>query len=348
MGEGILKKVKKTSIQDFVGSYAFLGQAMDKLAEVEPTRLPDPSFAQIRSAVTEYCILPIGSEEVKRHAPLNTYVKGSKRVDRNGTPVLLVGTHGSGKKMLAHAIASETGANLFDLTPSNTEGKYPGKKGPYDMVHTVLKVAKALPPSVVLIGESESVWTSGKKKGGGEPPNRILKQLMTLLAPKKGPALLEPSDRVLILCTSSQPYACEKAKDYNAYKDFFAKILYLPLPDYAARTKLWMHLLEKAGVARPDPDEIQTLARVSDTYSSGSIANVVKRTLTPQRLERLPKRPFSINELVGQLAKEEPVYFNVDSDMRRWYHKTLGIGLPEGEGKPKQEKKGGGKGKKGK
>lgn len=80
------------------------------------------------------------------------------------------------------------------------------------MVHTVLKVAKALPPSVVLIGEADTVWTSGKKKGGGEPPNRILKNLMTLLAPKKGPALLEPSDRVLILGTSSEPYNCEKAK----------------------------------------------------------------------------------------------------------------------------------------
>jgi len=32
------------------------------------------------------------------------------------------------------------------------------------MVHTVLKVAKALPPSIVLIGEAETVWISGKKK----------------------------------------------------------------------------------------------------------------------------------------------------------------------------------------
>jgi len=46
-------QVKKCSIGDFVGSYAFLGQAMDKLAQAEPGRLPDPSFAQIRAAVTE-------------------------------------------------------------------------------------------------------------------------------------------------------------------------------------------------------------------------------------------------------------------------------------------------------
>ena len=50
--------------------------------------------------------------------------------------------------MLVHAICHATGANLFNLTPNNTEGKYPGKKA-YDMVYSVLKVAKALPPSAL-------------------------------------------------------------------------------------------------------------------------------------------------------------------------------------------------------
>lgn len=252
--------------------------------------------------------------------------------------------------MLAHAVASSCGANLFDLTPSNTEGKYPGKKGPGDLVHTVLKVAKALPPSVVLIGEAESVWVSGKKKGGGDPPNRILKALTSLLAPKKGAALLEPSDRVLILGTSSQPYACEKAKDYNAFRDFFCKILYLPLPDYAARCKLWTHLLERAGLDRPCLDDVQALARVSDAFSAGAIAEVVRRTITPRRVERLAAKPFSVHDLVSQLAQQEPVYREDDSAMRGWYHKTLGIGVepePEGGGKEAKGKEGKGK-KKGK
>jgi len=320
---------------------------MEKLTETDPTRLPDPSFAQIRAAVTEYCILPIGSQEVKAHAPLNLYVKGSKRVAKNATPVLLVGSHGAGKKMLVNAVATETGANLFNLTPSNTEGKYPGKKA-YEMVHTVLKVAKALPPSVVWIDNAESVFTSGKKKGGGEPPNRILKHLTACLNPKKGPALLEPEDRVIIIGTSSQPYNCEKAKDFNAFKDFFSKILMMPLPDYPSRQMLWTHLIEKAGVERPNPDEIQTLSRISENYSNGSIASVVSRALTARRLERLARKPFSINELIGPLAKEEPVYHNVDADLRKWYHKTLGIGIPppSAEGGNKDKKGGKGKGKK--
>ena len=76
------------------------------------------------------------------HSPLKTVVKGDQRVNKPGTPTLLCGAAGTGKKMLVHAICNETGANLFNLTPSNTEGKFPGKKGPNEMVYTCLKVAR--------------------------------------------------------------------------------------------------------------------------------------------------------------------------------------------------------------
>jgi hypothetical protein len=35
--------------------------------------------------------------------------------------------------------------------------------------------------------------------------------------------VLDPEDRVLIIGTSSTPYATEKAKDVQAFKDFFSK-----------------------------------------------------------------------------------------------------------------------------
>lgn len=54
--------------------------------------------------------------------------------------VLLVGPSGMGKKMLVHAVCTETGANLFDLSPDNVMGKYPGKNGTQLLVHIVFKV----------------------------------------------------------------------------------------------------------------------------------------------------------------------------------------------------------------
>ena len=138
-----------------------------------------------------------------------------------------------------------------------------------------------------------------------------------------------PKPRVLIVGTSSEPWNVDKPKDKGVFRDFFQKIIYAPLPDYPSRTMLWVSQLEKAGVLRPSPDEIQTLSRISDYYSYGAICNVVKRTLTARRVERLPRKPFKVSELIGPLAKDEPVEKHIAIELRNWYQE----GVPACAGK---------------
>ena len=54
--------------------------------------------------------------------------------------VMVAGPRGVGKKMLVHAICTESGANMFDLTPANIALKYPGKAGLNMLLHMVFKV----------------------------------------------------------------------------------------------------------------------------------------------------------------------------------------------------------------
>lgn len=61
------------------------------------------------------------------------------------------------------AIANLSGANFFDLSPRNTDGKYPGKNVNM-MIHMVFKVARTMAPSVIYIDEAEKVFLSDKKK----------------------------------------------------------------------------------------------------------------------------------------------------------------------------------------
>ena len=49
---------------------------------------------------------------------------------------MLYGAPKTGKTSMCHAIAHATGATLFDLSPRNTDGKYPGKTVAM-MVHMV-------------------------------------------------------------------------------------------------------------------------------------------------------------------------------------------------------------------
>ena len=41
--------------------------------------------------------------------------------------LLLYGLQGTGKSLLSNALAAETGAALFDISPAVTDGKWPGK-----------------------------------------------------------------------------------------------------------------------------------------------------------------------------------------------------------------------------
>jgi hypothetical protein len=45
--------------------------------------------------------------------------------------------------MLVHAICTELGATLFDITPANIAGKYPGKSGLIMLLHLISKVRLA-------------------------------------------------------------------------------------------------------------------------------------------------------------------------------------------------------------
>ncbi|EMP37363.1 IQ and AAA domain-containing protein 1 [Chelonia mydas] len=122
------------------GDYSYLGTTL-RLVDIEPM----PSLTDVRQLIALYGILPLGSQAVHEKAPL---VKA----------LLLAGPTGVGKKMLVHALCTETGANLFNLSASNIARKYPGKSGLQMMLHMVFKVAKQLQPSVIWIGDTEKTF----------------------------------------------------------------------------------------------------------------------------------------------------------------------------------------------
>ncbi|KAM9003140.1 dynein regulatory complex protein 11 [Sarcophilus harrisii] len=138
--EGLLIKPLKVQLSEYIGEFCYLGTTLRHIS-IEPM----PSLSDVRQLITLYGILPLGSQTVHEKAPL---VK----------TLLLAGPSGVGKKMLVHAICTETGANLFNLSSTNIAGKYPGKSGLQLMVHMVMKVARLLQPSVLWIGDTEKTF----------------------------------------------------------------------------------------------------------------------------------------------------------------------------------------------
>ncbi|KGL95372.1 IQ and AAA domain-containing protein 1, partial [Charadrius vociferus] len=286
--EGLLIKAKTVNLSDYVGEYSYLGTTLRQV-DIEPM----PSLADVRQLIALYGILPLGSQTVHEKAPV---VKA----------LLLAGPAGVGKKMLVHAICTETGANLFDLSASNIAGKYPGKNGLQMMLHMILKVAKHLQPSVVWIGDTEKIFSKAVLKAEEEMnPKRLEKILPKFLK------ALKAQDRVLLVGTTRRPFDANLKPFCKVYQ----KIILIPRPDYASRFGkyfkrflLWKHIILQNGGAITNLLNISCLAKVSDGFTQGHIVQAVQAVLSELRLLQMTRKPLRTAEFMTSLARQDPVY----------------------------------------
>ncbi|NXU39579.1 DRC11 protein, partial [Drymodes brunneopygia] len=292
--EGLLIKVKNVNLSDYTGYYDVLRNILR-----ETGAQPMPSIPEVRQLVALYGILPLGSQTVHEKAPL---VKS----------LLLAGPAGVGKKMLVHAICTETGANLFNLTPSNLAGKYPGREALVMMLHMILKVGKALKPSVVWIGNTERMFSKGAAKSEDEVNTKRLAKILPQFL-----RALKPKDRVLLVGTSSRPFDANLGPLCKVYQ----KIILISRPDYLTRfgkyfkSSSWFFLLFKihhyilqGGGVLTRLVNLNCLAHVSDGFTQGHIVDVVHTVLTELRLLQMDRKPLRTAEFVTSLARHDPVY----------------------------------------
>ncbi|XP_036616441.1 IQ and AAA domain-containing protein 1-like [Trichosurus vulpecula] len=293
--EGLIKKSEYVRLSDYIGDYLYLGSAL-KLGNREPM----PSLFDLRQNVILYGVLRLGSADIHTMAP---HVRS----------ILLAGPAGTGKKMLVNAVCTETGANLFDLSPENLEGKYPGKAGLQMMIHMVFKVARLLQPSVIWIGNAEKTFYKKVPKEEREmDPKRVKKDLA------KAVRLLRPGDRVMLIGTSDQP----QIADIKGLCKTYERILMVPQPDYATRYVLWKHLIGQYGKSLLSHVDISGLTKVSDGYTPGDITLAVHSVMTERRKIQLIKRPLTPYEFLEFLAKMDPVYEEEEVSLKDWYFKT--------------------------
>ena len=98
------------------------------------------------------------------------------------------------------------------------------------------------------------------------------------------------------------------------------KILYVPQPDYSSQLMITELMLAKyCGAYLPSVPKplVQTLAHIGKYYTPKFIEKAVRMTCTPRRLQRLARKPLSVDEFVPALASFDPVYReNFDENTR--------------------------------
>lgn len=206
---GIIKKHKHVPLRSYLGDRAYAQRS-----GISPTP------GDIRQVIMEYCIIPLGSTVIHNFAPC---VKS----------LLLTGPKGSGKKTLVHAICTEVGGVLFDLSPANIVGKYPGKSGLIMLVHLVSKVSRLLQPSVIYMDDAEKPFMKKVPKGDRTDPKRLKKDLPKIIKN------ISPEDRIIFIGTSIAPWEA----DQKLFQQTYNRFIYIPRPDYGILSYAWKELL---------------------------------------------------------------------------------------------------------
>ncbi|XP_023297854.2 dynein regulatory complex protein 11 [Lucilia cuprina] len=284
---GIIRKYPEIRMSQYLGDKAITARSGT-----------NPSPGDIRQILTEYCILPLGSEQIHNSCPLIR-------------SILLAGPKGSGKKALLHAICTEVGAVLFDLTPANIVGKYPGKSGLIMLIHLVLKVSRLLQPSVIYMGDAERPFMKKVPKTDRTDPKRLKKDLPKLIKN------IAPEDRVLFIGTSNLPWEADQKLLQQTYNRF----IYIPRPDYGALSHAWKTLLHEYSGGLSNLD-CSVMAKISDGYTIGAVNACLKEVLTCKRKLQLRSQPLTHVELINALCTRDPVYREEEEAYESWWTKT--------------------------
>lgn len=178
--------------------------------------------------------------------------------------ILLVGPPGTGKTMLAKAVAGEASVPFFSMSGSEFVEMFVGMGA--SKVRDLFKQAKEKAPCIVFIDEIDAI---GQKRnagsiGGNDEREQTLNQLLTEMDG------FEENTGVIILAATNRPESLDPALTRPGR---FDRRVPVELPDLQGREAILKVHAKKIRVA-PDVD-FHTIARMAAGASGAELANII-------------------------------------------------------------------------
>jgi proteasome regulatory subunit len=154
--------------------------------------------------------------------------------------VLLVGPPGTGKTMLAKAVAHQTNATFIRFVGSELVQKYIGEGA--RLVRELFDMAREKAPTIVFIDELDSVGAK-RLEVATSGDREVQRTLMQLLAELDG---FDPMENVKIIGATNRPDILD---DALLRPGRFDRIITIPVPNYLARTQIFKIHTKRMSIA---------------------------------------------------------------------------------------------------
>ncbi len=221
-----------------------------------------------------------GADEAKEDTmELVDFLKNPKKYQKAGAKIpkgiLLVGPPGTGKTMMARAIAGEAKVPFFSVSGSEFVEMFVGVGA--SRVRDLFKMAKQNSPAIIFIDEIDAIGKQrGNGSGGGhDEREQTLNQILTEMDG------FEPDTSVIVVAATNRPDVLDKAL---LRPGRFDRRVHIDLPDMNARLKiLKVHVKNKKLSKNVD---LQTIASKTVGFSGADLENVLNEAAIASVKER--------------------------------------------------------------
>ncbi|MEM0200850.1 MAG: CDC48 family AAA ATPase [Candidatus Micrarchaeaceae archaeon] len=205
-------------------------------------------------------------EEIREavELPLKEPQKFEKLGIRAIKGVLLVGSPGTGKTMLARAVATEREANFISIKGPEVLSKYVGESE--KTVREIFRKARLAAPCIIFIDEIDAIAHS---RGSGEDDTRVTERVVdTMLTEMDG---LQELKNVVVLGATNRP---EEVDPALLRPGRFDKIIEIPMPDENARFEILKVHTKKMPL---DKDvNLERISEITENYTGAELENICR------------------------------------------------------------------------